>query len=74
MTLYDLVNSMTIQGNIEIRVFNEDGDETTYRTFCNVDDLSVCDLDAVENMRVTYMYSIGNSRGNSSLIIELQED
>ena len=74
MTLYDLVNSMTIQGNIEIAVFDIDGNEKERELFPSVDDLSCCKLAEYEDLRVTYMFPNSTTTGRAWLTIELLEE
>ena len=49
MRLYELVNAMTIQGNIEIAVFDENGEEIERETFPYCDDLRYCDIAEYED-------------------------
>jgi hypothetical protein len=71
MTLYDLMSSMTLQGNIEIRVMNDDGEAVKTEYFDSVDDLECCEifrLEDMENLEVQYMYA-----ENACMVIELEE-
>ena len=57
MTLYELENSMTIQSNVEVRQMLDNGDvkKSVYFEYC--EDLASADLDGLEDMEVTYIYS-----------------
>lgn len=71
MTLYDLMSSMTLQGNIEVRVMNDDGEAVKTEYFESVDDLECCEifrLEDMENLEVKYMYA-----ENACMVIELEE-
>ena len=74
MKLYDLVNAMTIQGNIEIAVFDADGEEIERETFPCADDLSYCDIAEYEDLEVTYMFPNSTSTGRAWLTIEVQKE
>lgn len=76
MTLYELTQSMTIQGNIEIKVFDADGRETDARFFPDEYDFDTTthDADDIEDLRVTYMYTTKSYDGTPWLTIELTED
>ena len=60
MTLYELVNDVTLQGNIRISTWEGD-DEKVLLTVENHDDLFVGDLEeAYEDREVTYMFCPGD--------------
>ena len=73
MTLYELTNSMTIQGNIFIKIFDLDGREHERRFFRNHDDFTTYRVgaDDLDDLEIIYMYA---SRENAAiwLNIELQ--
>ena len=83
MTLYDLMNSMTLQGNIEIRVMNCDGAVLKAEYFESVDDLEYCEisrLEEMENLEVKYIYAETFTKRYPSsastcacMVIELEE-
>lgn len=83
MTLYDLMSNMTLQGNIEVRVMNDDGEAVKTEYFDSVDDLECCEisrLEDMENLEVKYMYAETFTRRypNSTktvacMVIELEE-
>lgn len=74
MTLYDLVNSMTIQGNIEVAVFDTDGNEKDRHFIRNSDDLCYDDIDEFEDLKVTFMFPNKSCDGTVWLTIEVQEE
>ena len=74
MKLYDLVNAMTIQGNIELAVFDANGEEIERATFPYCDDLSCCDIAEYEDFEVTYMFPNSTSSGRAWLTIEVQKE
>ncbi len=58
MTLYELMNNTTIQGDVKIRVFNEkDYEEVGMKLLKGIDDLSVEPLpEEWEDLEVRYIY------------------
>lgn len=59
MSLFELVNNTTIQGDVKIRVFNADGDEIDSKELHYMDDLSMPSVELPEeweDMEVRYMY------------------
>lgn len=68
MEFYDLVNSVTIQSNIEVWNLDEDDNEEFVFSLDNVDDLALCfypeDFD--EHCEVAFMYA-----SHGKLIIEV---
>ena len=74
MTLYNLVNSMTIQGNIEIAKFDPSGNELDRELFPDVDDLSTIYLEDYEDLEVTFMFTNSTSTGRAWLTIEVQTE
>jgi hypothetical protein len=58
MKLYELCSQMIIQGNIELIVFDEDGNETERRFYHDQDDFDTNCTDAfdLEDLEVTYIY------------------
>lgn len=74
MKLYDLVNSMTIQGNIEVAVFDADGSEKDRHFIRNSDDLCYDDIDDFEDLKVTFMFPNKSCDGTVWLNIEVQEE
>lgn len=76
MTLYDLSNALTLQGNIEIKVFDEAGNEKETRCFRDVEDFNcTCtDTNDLEDLEVTYMYATKSADGTEWMVIELKEE
>ena len=63
MTLYELMNNTTIQGDVKIRVFKDDGnyDEVAMKRFGCVDDLSYEEIpEEWEDLEVRYLYYADN--------------
>ena len=73
MTLYELTNSMTIQGNICIKIFDLDGREHERRIFKDQDDFTTYHVNAddLDNLEITYMYAY-RDYCEAWLTIELQ--
>lgn len=72
MTLYELMNNTTIQGNVDI-VYYVDGEETDSRVFRHVEDLasSIADLpEGWEDCEVKYMWA----SSDGYLHIEIYEE
>lgn len=75
MTLYNLVNSMTIQGNVTIKVFDKDSSEKECYVIRDVDDLAyVYDYDEVEDLEISFMYVSKSCDGTPWLNIEVVEE
>ena len=55
-TLYDLVNSTTVQGDIKITIFDELGHEIEEWQTKYCDDLSNADISDFEFMEVNYIF------------------
>lgn len=81
MTLYELMNAVTVQGHVEIKLFDERGDQKDSAFYEYVEDLSSVELpDGWEDYEVTFLYSeklerrYWTSVGHSSLLsIEIKE-
>lgn len=73
MTLYELTNSMTIQGNICIKIFDLDGREHERRIFKDRDDFTTyhAGADDLDDLEIIYMYA-GREHCETWLNIELQ--
>ena len=73
MTLYDLVNSITLQGNIEIKIFNCMGDELEFRCFRDQDDFRLYynDCEDIAEAEVTYLYPTKSCDGTEWLVVEV---
>lgn len=71
ITLYELVNNITIQGNVSVVPFNKDGDEIGRIYVDHTDDLANYDkFDEYEDWPVTFIYADRLGR----LVIEVQEE
>ena len=75
MSLYELSDSLTLQGNIEIKVFDDIGTETESRKFQDMDGFSsFMDAPDLEHYRVSYMYATKRANGEAWLVIEVAKD
>lgn len=58
MKLYELMNTVTIQGHVEIKLFEADGEEKDSAFYENVDDLATVEIpDGWDDYEVTFLYS-----------------
>lgn len=75
MKLYELCSSIIIQGNIEIKVFTEDGNEKESRYYRDEMDFDTNCNDAyeLEDLEVTYIYPAKAYDGTQWLVIEVRE-
>lgn len=77
MTLYDLANATTIQGNVEVAVI-EDGLVQRHYFYHNCDDLAHagfdCEAEDIDEMEVVYIYPDKASDGRIWLVIEVTEE
>lgn len=73
MTIRDLAENMTMQGNFEIRSYDDSGDETKNIRLYYCEDLRLefPQLDGMEDFEITYMYSLG-AHDNSWIVIETE--
>lgn len=76
MTLYDLTNSLALQGNIEIKVFDSEGNEKETRCFRDAESFSCncTDTNDLEDHEVIYMYATKSADGTAWMVIEVTED
>ena len=75
MTLYELSDSLTLQSNIEIKVFDEDGTGVECRQFQDMDGFhTLMYAPDLEHYDVTYMYATVDATGTTWLVIEITED
>ena len=76
MTLHQLTNAMTIQGNVEIKIFAEDGTEIERRFLRDLYDFNcTCeDCDDIEDLEITYMYATKSLDSEAWLAIELLKE
>jgi len=75
MTLYDLTNEITLQGDICIKVFDPDGNEKETRHFYEQTDFNTyCEnADDLDDLEVSFIYPLHAIGGGSWVCIELQE-
>lgn len=75
ITLYDLMQNTTVQGDVRIRVFKDDSyDEIAMKLFRNVDDLNGEDIPPEwEDLEVRYIFVGGDSILNIELYMEDDE-
>ena len=84
MTLYDLANDLTIEGNVEIKRFKDDI-ETGLWEMKYTDDLGSSlrwiegfegfgDFEGVEDLKVNFIYSTKKDDGEAWLVIEVLEE
>lgn len=73
MTFYELTTTITLQGNIEVKIFNNQGDEIENRFFRDLDDFNIncTDTDDLEDCEVTYIYCTKSADGTPWLTIEV---
>ena len=75
MTLYELADNVTIQGNIEIIKFENDLVANIWSisetTDLRIDFYSLEDFEGVEDLEVTYIYNSKNEDGTSWVVIEV---
>lgn len=76
MTLYDLTNTATIQGNIEIKIFDQDGNEKESRFYRDQDDFTPFyeDCSDIEDCDIIYIYCTKSCDGAPWLVIEITRD
>jgi hypothetical protein len=75
MRLYELCSQIVIQGNIELAVFDEEGNEKERRFYRDQFDFDTNCTDAfdLEDLEVTYMFPNKGCDGSAWLVIELRE-
>lgn len=69
MTLAELKEEISIQGNVTIQIFNERDEIIETHSFLDFEYDRI--PDRIENMEVTYMYA--DQDQNKGLVIELKE-
>lgn len=70
MTLYDLVSQVTLQGDIRLSVWDEDGEEIEVEEYDNCEYLSCHVVKRYENLEILYIFSATDSK----LHIELEAE
>ena len=75
ITLYDLMQNTTVQGDVRIRVYKDDSyEEIAMKLFRNVDDLSGEDIpEDWEDLEVRYIFVGGDGILNIELYMEEDE-
>ena len=75
MKLYELCSAIIIQGNIELAVFDEEGNEKERRFYRDQFDFDTNCTDAfeLEDLEVTYIYPAKAYDGTQWLVIEVRE-
>ena len=75
MTLYELADNVTIQGNVEIIKFENGLVANIWSvlgtTDIRIDFYSLEDFEGVEDLEVTYIYNSKNEDGTSWVVIEV---
>lgn len=75
MTLYELSDSLALQGNIEIKVFDDTDTESESRKFRDMDGFhTLMNAPDLEYYDVTYMYANTDAFGTAWLVIEVREE
>lgn len=75
MTFYELTNSMTIQGNIEVVIYNGFWDEISRSRFALEDVFYSSRMEEdCDNLEVHFLYSTKKDDGEPWLVIELVKD
>lgn len=75
MTIRDLTKGILMQGNFEIRSYDDSGDEIKNIRLYYCDDLAkeFPQLDGMEDLEILYMYSLG-AHDDSWIVIETEEN
>jgi hypothetical protein len=75
MTLYELTNDLTMQGNIKITIYDQDGNEKEVRRFTDQGDFTTYNADAydLDDLEVAYIWPT-YEQGEAWINIELTED
>lgn len=72
MTLYELCNNITLQGNIEIKLFAPDGTELESLLFPDEWDFNITYYrPELEDLEVSYIYPTRGHNGTNWLTIEI---
>ena len=75
MKLGDLYNAITIQGDVEIKVFDSDGNEEETRRFHDTDICCICACTSdLEDLEVAYVYAASDKNGTPRMVIEVTKD
>lgn len=73
MNFYEFTTTFTLQGNIEIKVFDAEGNELESRCFQDLSDFdcTCTDTNDLEDCEVTYMYATKSADGEAWMVIEV---
>ena len=75
MTFYELTNSMTIQGNIEVVIFDGAWEEISRSKFYLEDDFYSSQMEEdCDDLEVHFLYSTKKDDGEPWLVIELEKE
>ena len=75
MKLNEVAQAITLQGNIEIKIFDDQGNEKESRLFQDLDnfDCASAHCTDLEGFEVTHMYATKNIFGTHRMVIEVKE-
>jgi hypothetical protein len=75
MRLYELCSQIVIQGNVAVKIFDEEGNELDERLFRNQEnfDTNLALASDLEYLEVLYIYPMDLYRHEQWLVIELRE-
>ena len=76
MTLYELCDYITLQGNIELKVFASNGDEKMSYYYHDESDFHIryTDQTDLEDTVVSYMYASKSCTGTAWFVIEVTKE
>jgi hypothetical protein len=76
MTLYELCDNITIQGNIELKVFDSEGTEFDSHFFREEYEFHITytAYTELEDLQVSYMYTTKSYDGTVWLVIEVTKE
>ena len=76
MTLYELCEEITLQGNIELKVFDQEGNEKTAHFFHDETDFHIAYTEHtdLEDLPVSFIYPTKGYNGSVWLVVEVTEE
>lgn len=76
MTLYELCDNITIQGNIELKVFDQEGNELDSYFFRDEYEFNITYTEhtELEDLPVSYMYTQKSYDGTAWFVIEVTRE
>lgn len=76
MTLYELCEEITLQGNIELKIFNQEGNEINSNFFHDETDfhISYTEHTNLEELPVSFIYPTKGYNGAVWLVIEVVKE